>query len=72
MDLQMIFVDLEKAYDKIPKNVMWCALDKYKVPMKYVELIKDMHNNAVTSVRTSDGDADDFPVSIGLHQKNQL
>ncbi|PWZ04866.1 CCR4-NOT transcription complex subunit 1 [Zea mays] len=61
MDLQMIFVDLEKAYDKIPKNVMWCALDKYKVPMKYVELIKDMHNNAVTSVRTSDGDADDFP-----------
>ena len=25
-------------------------------------LIKDMYNNVVTSVRTSDGDTDDFPI----------
>ena len=41
---------LEKAYDKIPMNVMWWALDKHKVPTKYVGLIKDMYNNVVTSV----------------------
>ena len=35
-DLHMIFIDLEKAYDKIPRNVMWWALDKHKVPTKYV------------------------------------
>ena len=32
--LYMVFIDLEKAYDKIPMNVMWWALDKHKVPTK--------------------------------------
>ena len=53
--LHIVFIDLEKTYDKIPQNVMWWALDKHKVPTKYVGLIKDMYNNVVTSVRTSDG-----------------
>ena len=75
-DLHMIFIDLEKTYDKIPRNVMWWALDKHKVPTKYVGLIKDMYNNKsnniVTSVRTSDGDTDAFPIKIGLHQESAL
>ncbi|AQK93069.1 DUF21 domain-containing protein, partial [Zea mays] len=41
-DLHMVFIDLEKAYDKIPRNHMWWTLDKHKVPTKYVTLIKDM------------------------------
>ena len=64
----MVFIDLEKAYDKIPRNVMWWVFDKHKVPTKYVGLIKDMYNNVVTRVRTSDGDMDDFPIRIGLYQ----
>ena len=71
-DLHMVFIDLEKAYDKIPRNVMWWALDKHKVLTKYVVLIKDMYNNVVTSVRTSDADMDDFPIRIGLHQGSAL
>ena len=45
---------------------------KHKVPMKYVRFIKDMYNNVVTSVRTSDGDTDNFPIRIGLHQGSAL
>lgn len=71
-DLHMVFIDLEKAYDKIPRNVMWWALDKHKVPTKYVTLIKDMYNNVETSVRTNDGDTDFFPIKIGLHQGSAL
>ena len=66
-DLHMVFIDLEKAYDKIPRNVMWWSLDKHKVPSKYVTLIKDMYNNIVTSVRINDGNIDYFPIKIGLH-----
>jgi hypothetical protein len=47
---------------------MWWALDKHKVPTKYVTLIKDMYNKVVTSVRTTDGDTNGFPINIGLYQ----
>ena len=65
--MHMMFIDLEKAYDKMSRNVMWCALEKHKVPTKYITLTKDMYDNVVTSVRTSDVDTADFPIKIGLH-----
>jgi hypothetical protein len=71
-DSHMIFIDLEKTYDKVSRNIMWWVLQKYKVRTKYIILIKDMHNSVVTSVRTSDGDINDFPINIGLHQGSGL
>jgi hypothetical protein len=62
--LHMIFIDLEKVYDKVPRNVMWWALQKHKVSSKYITLIKDMYDNIVTSVRTSGGGTNDFPINI--------
>ncbi|VAH02786.1 unnamed protein product [Triticum turgidum subsp. durum] len=53
-------------------NVMWWALEKHKVPAKYITLIKDIYDNVVTSVRTSDVDTADFPIKIGLHQGSAL
>jgi hypothetical protein len=49
-DLHMVFIDLEKVYDKVPRNVMWWALQKHKVSTKYITLMKDMYDNDVTSV----------------------
>jgi hypothetical protein len=71
-DLHMIFIDLEKAYDKVPRNVMWWALQKHKVSSKSITLIKDMYDNVVTGVRTSDRDTNDFLINIGLHQGSVL
>ena len=71
-DVHMIFIDLEKAYDKIPRNVMWWALEKKKVPTKYVTLIKDMYADARTSVRACDSTTNDFTIKIGLHQGSAL
>ena len=71
-DLHLVFIDLEKAYDKIPRNVIWWALEKHKVPTKYVALIKDIYNKVVTNVRTNDGDTSDFLINIGLHQESAL
>jgi hypothetical protein len=30
-DLHIVFIDLEKAYDKVLRNIMWWALQKHKV-----------------------------------------
>jgi hypothetical protein len=71
-DLHIIFIDLKKVYDKVSRNVMWWALQKHKVSSKYITLIKDMYDNVVTSVRTSDEDTNDFLINIGLHQGSAL
>jgi hypothetical protein len=33
-DMHLVFMDLEKAYDKVARNVMWWALQRHKVSTK--------------------------------------
>jgi hypothetical protein len=73
-DLHMVFIDLEKAYDKVTKNVVWWILQKHNVLAKYITLIKDMYDNVVTSVRTTDGDCcepDDQYAAVGQGLRRQ-
>jgi Reverse transcriptase (RNA-dependent DNA polymerase) len=71
-DLHIILINLEKAYDKIPRNIMWWTLKRKLVPTNHVTLIKDMYINAVTCVRACDGESDTFPIKIRLHQGSAL
>jgi hypothetical protein len=63
----MIFIDLEKTYDKISRNIIWWALKRKLVPTKYVTLIKDMYINIVACIRSYDGESNTFSIKIGLH-----
>jgi hypothetical protein len=56
----------------VTRNIIWWTLQKHKVSTKYIILIKDMYDNIVTSVRTSDGDTNVFPINIRLYQESAL
>ncbi|KAL6526475.1 hypothetical protein OROGR_015565 [Orobanche gracilis] len=71
-DLHMVFIDFEKAYDKVPREVLWWALAKKRVSRKYIDIIKDMYEGASTSVRTNVGRTEEFPIMIGVHQGSAL
>jgi hypothetical protein len=71
-DPHKVFIDLENAYDKVSRNVMWWTLQKHKVSTKYITLIKDIYDNVVTSIQTSDRDTNDFLINIGRHQRSAL
>ncbi|KAD3641274.1 hypothetical protein E3N88_30498 [Mikania micrantha] len=42
-DLHMVFTDLEKAYDSVPRQVIWDSLERRSIPWRYIELIKDTY-----------------------------
>ena len=48
----MVFVDLEKAYDRVPRDLIWWALRKRNIPGAYITIIQYMYKATKTSVKT--------------------
>ena len=70
--LYMAFVDLEKAFDRVPRKVIWWALRKLGVDEWIVRLVQGMYSNARSSVRVGEGYSEEFEVKVGVHQGSVL
>jgi len=66
------FVDLEKAFDRVPREVMQWAMHKLGVEESLVSAVMSMYTGAKTVVRTVYGNSSGFEVKVGMHQGSAL
>ena len=71
-NLHLVFIDLEKAYDRIPRSEVWNCLRIKKVPEKYIKVIQDMYKDSETQIRTPAGRSESFTVTVGVHRGSAL
>ena len=70
--LYMCFVDLEKAFDRVPRKVIRWALRKKGVSEKLVEAVMRLYDGVRTKVRVGNDLSEAFEVKVGLHQGSVL
>ncbi|CAH2102564.1 unnamed protein product [Euphydryas editha] len=63
-----VFVDLEKAFDRVPREALWIVLKKAGCPEKLLNLIRQFHENMMARVRHESDFSDQFPVTSGVKQ----
>ena len=66
--LHVVFVDLEKAYVRVPRQLIWYSFKRKCVPEAYVNIIWDMYAGCKTSVMPSAGKAKEIEIEVVLHQ----
>ena len=68
--LYMCFVDMEKAFDRVPRKVMEWAMRKKGLSEVMVRAVMGLYDGAKTIVRVGSGYSEEF--EVGVHQGSVL
>ena len=71
-ELYHIFVDLEKAFDKVPRQAISWALRSQLVPEYLVKAAVSLYTNSSSRIRFAGGLSEKFPIRVGVHQGSAL
>ncbi|KAK3571000.1 hypothetical protein QTP86_033564, partial [Hemibagrus guttatus] len=66
--VHMCFVDLEKAFDRVPRGILWEVLCEYRVRGYLLRAVRSLYNRSRSLVRIASCKSDLFPVHVGLRQ----
>ncbi|KAK3535941.1 hypothetical protein QTP70_021242 [Hemibagrus guttatus] len=66
--VHMCFVDLEKAFDRVPHGILWEVLWEYGVRSPLLRAVRSLYNRSRSLVRIASCKSDLFPVHVGLRQ----
>lgn len=70
--LYFAFVDLEKAFDRVPREVIWWSMRKLGVEEWLIKVVQSMYCNARSRVRVGGDFSEEFDVTVGVHQGSVL
>lgn len=62
----LLFIDLKKAYDSVPRAALWLALKKLGVPDQIVTLIQSFHDDMIAQIRLDGNLLEEITVDNGL------
>ena len=66
--LYTVFVDFQKAFDSVDRDVMWQLMHHYGYPSKFVNIIKEMYEDATCRVIHDGKLTEPFTVQTGVRQ----
>ena len=66
--LHVCFIDLRKAYDTVNRPALWAVLQKTGLSTKIIRLIKELHTETTSRVRTSGSYSRSFSTNNGVRQ----
>ena len=67
-EVNACIVDLEKAYDRIPRDKLWAVLLQYGIDCQLLTSVKSQYMHFVVCVRVNRAATKPFRVSVGLRQ----
>jgi len=70
--LYHVFVDLEKAFDRVPREMIVWALRRQKVPENLIILVMALYENTRRRVKSPAGLSEEFSIEVGVHQGSAL
>ncbi|ETN68218.1 hypothetical protein NECAME_05699 [Necator americanus] len=63
--VHLAFLDLEKAFDRVPHELLWMSMRSHRVPEEYVQCTKLLYAKPTNVGRCAAGTSRPFPVQVG-------
>lgn len=70
--LFIAFIDLEKAFDRVPREKMWNTLRECNISEQLLKAIKSVYRRTANYIRTGNQTSDEFMTTQGLRQGGAL
>jgi exonuclease III len=71
LDSWVVFIDLIKAFDSVPRNMLFAVLKKFGIPQLLCELIVRLHSGCTVKIKIGEGDVEVI-VTVGVKQGDTL